>query len=124
MKSYKILAAGAVLLALVSCSKSTRISGTLSDAPGREVIVKLLDVNRYSVLDTLTTDAQGRFSCKVDVSEGHYFLDRMSMKLKLHRVKRDTKGVCMFDDFCVVHKSLVVHVLLSLCDLCLDEVCS
>lgn len=70
MKSYKILAAGAVLLALVSCSKSTRISGTLSDAPGREVIVKLLDVNRYSVLDTLTTDAQGRFSCKVDVSEG------------------------------------------------------
>ena len=32
--------------------------------------MKLLDINRYEVLDTVATDAAGKFSYKVDVKEG------------------------------------------------------
>lgn len=72
MRNYKFLciAAAAATLCLASCSKSARIEGTLSDAPSSEVIVKLLDVNRYQVLDTVSTDAFGRYKYKVDVAPG------------------------------------------------------
>ena len=42
----------------------------LADAPDAEVVVALLDVNRFEVLDTVKTDAHGRYSCKVDLKEG------------------------------------------------------
>ena len=54
----------------VSCGTKARIEGELSDAPSSEVIVKLLNVNHYEVLDTLKTDASGKFSYKVDVRKG------------------------------------------------------
>ena len=69
MKSFRIISALLCALALVSCGKSARISGTVSQAPDSKVIVKLLDVNSYKVLDTVSTDSKGRFSYKVNVKE-------------------------------------------------------
>ena len=66
----KIIAFAAAMLALVSCGSNARIDGTVADAASSEVIVKLLNSNRYEVLDTVKTDASGRFSYKLDVAEG------------------------------------------------------
>lgn len=57
-------------LAVASCGKTVRISGTVKDLGKGEVIVKLLDVNIYKVLDTLTSDASGRFSYRMEVEKG------------------------------------------------------
>ena len=62
------LAAAAALVA--ACTPAAKIGGTLESAPSSEVIVKLLDVNRYEVLDTVKTDASGKFSYKVEVEKG------------------------------------------------------
>jgi peroxiredoxin len=58
------------MAALVSCGSNARIDGTFSDAASSEVIVKLLNSNRYEVLDTVKTNASGQFTYKVDVVEG------------------------------------------------------
>ena len=55
---------------MTACADTARIEGVLSDAPSSDVIVKLLNINRYEVLDTVKTDAAGRFVYKVDVEEG------------------------------------------------------
>ena len=70
MKLSRIAAFAAATLAAVSCGKSARIQGTVAQAPSSDVIVKLLDINTYKTLDTVRTDASGRFSYKVDVEEG------------------------------------------------------
>lgn len=70
MKSSKAALLGLCALLAASCGKpSARIEGTLTGAADKEVIVKLLDVNTYTVLDTVKTDASGRFSYKVSVAE-------------------------------------------------------
>jgi len=69
MKNYSLIAAAAALLALASCQR-TVISGTLKDSPEKEVIVGMLDVNRFQTLDTLKTDAKGAFKYVPEVEEG------------------------------------------------------
>ena len=66
----KIIAFAAAMTALVSCGSNARIDGTVADAASSEVIVQLLNSNRYEVLDTVKTDASGHFSYKVDVAQG------------------------------------------------------
>ena len=66
----KIVICAAAMIAAVACSSKASIEGTLSDAPSSEVVVKLLNVNYYEVLDTVKTDAAGRFSYKADIAEG------------------------------------------------------
>ena len=63
-KALMILAASALAAA---CTAGAGIEGVVSDAPSSEVIVKLLNINRYEVLDTVKTDASGHFAYKVDV---------------------------------------------------------
>jgi len=65
---FLIIAAAAAFM--WACTPSAKINGTIEEAPSSEVIVKLLDVNRYEVLDTVATDASGKFSYKVDVEKG------------------------------------------------------
>ncbi len=60
--------AAAVLVA--ACTTGAKIDGTLKTAPESEVIVKLLNVNRYEILDTVATDAAGKFSYKVGIEKG------------------------------------------------------
>lgn len=61
-------AAAAVLVA--ACGKGARIDGTVGCVPSSELVVKLLDANKYTVLDTVKTDASGKFSYRLDLKEG------------------------------------------------------
>ena len=71
MKSFsRILAAMGLLALVLSCGKNTRIAGNLHEGAGEEVIVKLLDVNRFQVLDTVKVNEAGDFSYKLDIEEG------------------------------------------------------
>ena len=69
MKTVKILAATAAALLLAACGPKTVIDGTLQDKADAPVVVKLLDVNKYQVLDTVRTDAAGAFSYKPELQE-------------------------------------------------------
>ena len=104
MKSFKALTlAGFALLAL-SCGPKAVVEGTLHEAPGAQVVVKLLDVNRFQVLDTLKTDPQGHFRYKCSVAKGQpefvylFYGDRQIASLLLQAgdrvsVQTDTLGV-------------------------------
>lgn len=70
MRSCKILVLGLWVLLAASCGKNTSIKGTLADAPGRNLTVKMLDVNVYKTLDTVKTDASGAFRYALDIPEG------------------------------------------------------
>ena len=104
----KIISFVAAMVALVSCGSNARIDGTLTDAASSEVIVKLLETNRYEVLDTLKTDAAGHYSYKVDVAQGQpefvylFYKDRKIASLLLEAgdkvsVVSDTLGHSTFE---------------------------
>ena len=99
-KFVKLAAAAAFVAA---CTPAAKIGGVVESAPSSEVIVKLLDVNRYEVLDTVKTDASGRFSYKVEVEKGQpefvyvFYKDTKIASLLLEAgddvtVKADTLG--------------------------------
>ena len=69
---HRLPALSAVCLAglFASCSNGARIEGVVADAPSSEVIVRLLDVNRFVTLDTVKTDGAGVFRYNVDVEKG------------------------------------------------------
>jgi hypothetical protein len=70
MKTVKILAVLWTAILLAACGPKTVIDGTLQDKADAPVIVKLLDINKYQVLDTVRTDAAGAFSYKPEIQEG------------------------------------------------------
>jgi len=70
MKTVRALAVLAAALTLAACGPKTVIDGTLKDKADADVVVKLLDVNRYQVLDTVRTGASGTFSYKPEIAEG------------------------------------------------------
>lgn len=66
-----LLGSAAAVLSMQSCSDDkAEISGVLTGKPDAEVVVKLLDVNRYKILDTLKTDGTGAYSYSLSVGEG------------------------------------------------------
>ena len=100
----KIILAAAALLGLAACSHVAKVNGVVSDAPSSEIVVKLLNVNHYQVIDTVKTDAAGKFACKIEVAEGQpefvylFYKDRKVASLLLEagdkvRVQTDTLGV-------------------------------
>ena len=103
MKTVKILAAAAAALLLAACGPKTVIEGTLQDKADAPVIVKLLDVNKYQVLDTVKTNASGAFSYKPEIEKDHpefiylFYGDRKIASLLLKqgdhvKVTADTLG--------------------------------
>ena len=64
MKTVRTLVAALAALSLAACGQKTVIDGTLKDAADAPVIVKLLDINRYQVLDTVRTNGSGAFTYK------------------------------------------------------------
>ena len=101
----KIIMGAAAVIAAVSCSTNARIEGTLSDAPSSEVVVKLLNINHYEILDTVKTDASGRFAYKAEVKKGQpefiyvFYKDYKVASLLLEagdnvQVTADTLGNC------------------------------
>ncbi|MCR5561122.1 MAG: TlpA family protein disulfide reductase [Bacteroidales bacterium] len=72
MKSCKLLYAAAfsAALALAACTPKARVDLVLKDAPGRDVEVRLLEINSWKVLDTLKTASDGSMSYSLEVAEG------------------------------------------------------
>ena len=70
MKTVKFLAVLTAALTLAACGPKTVIDGTLKDKADASVIVKLLDINRYQVLDTVRTNASGAFSYQPEIRKG------------------------------------------------------
>lgn len=66
----RFIAIAAAAAFAAACTNGAKVSGNLADAPASEVVVKLLDVNKYEVLDTVKTDAAGNFAYKLDVTKG------------------------------------------------------
>lgn len=70
MKISKILIIAAAGSLFAACAPKTSIVGTISNAPDSEIIVRQLNLNSYATLDTIRTDAAGRFSYKMEVAAG------------------------------------------------------
>ena len=66
----KILSCAAALALAVSCGRTAKITAVVADAPSSDVIVKLLDINRFEVLDTVALDETGKLTYKVEVEKG------------------------------------------------------
>ena len=66
----KITMFAALAIMAASCGRTAKIEGTVADAPSSKLVVKALDVNKYQVLDTVATDAAGRFTYKVNLEKG------------------------------------------------------
>ena len=60
----------ATVVAAASCSNVANVDVQIENAPSVETVVKVQDVNKYTVLDTLTSDASGKLSFKVKLEEG------------------------------------------------------
>lgn len=69
MKTVRLLSAAALLL-LSACGQKTVIDGTLQGKADADVVVKLLDVNKYQVLDTVRTSSAGAFSYRPELKDG------------------------------------------------------
>ena len=69
-RSLRVLAFCSAALLLGACGRKAAVNGVVKDLPDGEVIVKLLDVNKYDVVDTIRTDASGSFSYKLDIEKG------------------------------------------------------
>lgn len=65
-----IIKCTAAALLAAACTPTAKVEMTLDSAVSSEVVVKLLNVNQYEVLDTLKTDAAGKFTYKVNIEEG------------------------------------------------------
>ncbi len=106
MRIFKTAALVAFAVLAAACSRNeAKIEGTLADAPERDVVVKLLNMNTYTTLDTLKTDASGRFSGKVEVEPQQpefvylFYKDTKVASLLLNcgdavKVSADTLGHC------------------------------
>ena len=108
MKTVRIIAALSAAILLTACGSKTVIDGTLKDKADAPVIVKLLDVNKYQVLDTVKTDASGAFSYNAEIAEGCpefiylFYGDRKIASLLVKKgdhitVNADTMGFCTVD---------------------------
>jgi peroxiredoxin len=107
-KFSRIFLGAAAILGLAACARTAKVSGVIEGAPASDVVVKVLNVNQYQVLDTLKTDASGKFSCKVDVAKGQpefvyvFHKDRKIASLLLEEgdkvsVKADTLGASVVE---------------------------
>lgn len=67
---FRLSALAVLAVAGVSCSRTARITAEIPDAPDSEFILKQQNVNRYDILDTVKTDASGKFSFKVRMEKG------------------------------------------------------
>lgn len=67
---FKGVAVAAAALSIASCAQHARVQGVVDGASNSDIVVSLLQVNTLEVLDTVKTDANGRFNVKVDVKKG------------------------------------------------------
>ena len=65
-----LFACVAAILTVASCSNVANVDIQIEGLPSTEVVVKQLDLNKNTVLDTLVTDHFGKISFKVELEEG------------------------------------------------------
>lgn len=70
MRSFRIIALGAVLALFASCAPKARISMTVDGAPEAKLAVHKLNVGITELLDSVKTDAKGRFTYSLPVAKG------------------------------------------------------
>ena len=70
MRRTSSIAAAAFLLLMASCTPKAVIEGSLKETSGAPVVVKLMEGNRYQVLDTIRTKEDGRYSYSIEVEKG------------------------------------------------------
>ena len=109
MKSFsRILAFAAICIGLAACDDNVVVTGVLKDAPESDLVVKMLDVNRFQVLDTLKTGEDGAFVFTLELEEAQpefvylYYRDRQVASLLLQagdevHVETDTLGAYRVD---------------------------
>lgn len=69
MKLYRILSVAAIAATLLAgCTRGAKI--TVTGNSGSDIVVKALDVNKYTVLDTLELGKPGNAVCKVALEKG------------------------------------------------------
>ena len=75
MASYSKIARNAAVLSCIAamaagCCKSAKLFVEVTGAPESEIVLMQQNVNKYDVLDTVKTDASGKFSLKVKMDKG------------------------------------------------------
>ena len=99
----RMAAVAAAIMLMASCCNSVRVSGTVAGAGDSELVLKSLPVGTDVTVDTLKTDADGRFSFKYHVRKDEpqfvylYYKDRKIVSLLLENgdkveVDADTLG--------------------------------
>lgn len=66
----RISAFVAVVLLAASCGRTARINALISDASSSDIVVKILNVNTFDVLDTVTLDQDGKMAYKLELDKG------------------------------------------------------
>ena len=66
----RISAFVAVVLLAASCGRTARINALISDASSSDIVVKMLNVNTFDVLDTVTLDQDGKMAYKLELDKG------------------------------------------------------
>ena len=68
MRSFSVVLAAALLLA--ACTPGARVDCTVAQAPDTWLHVRQLDMNSYTLVDSVRTNAQGHMHCNVPVKKG------------------------------------------------------
>lgn len=66
----RISAFVATVLLAASCGRTARINALISDASSSDIVVKMLNVNTFDVLDTVTLDQDGKMAYKLELDKG------------------------------------------------------
>ena len=76
-RASKFISLAAIAFAVMSCggpeqaADVAKVDGVIEGAPASEVVIGKLDVNQLVVLDTLTTDQDGKFQYELEVKKGN-----------------------------------------------------
>ena len=60
-----------LVASIVSCNNTAKINGNITGVKSSEVIIKLLDINKYQILDTVKVNENGDFSYKLEIEKGN-----------------------------------------------------
>jgi len=70
MKHFNIIVLGLLALSLTACAEKASVSGVIEGTAKDTIIATRLNINTFSVIDTVVSDANGKFRLSVKVKEG------------------------------------------------------
>lgn len=65
----RLLLAAGCAVAAAACSRSARISAEIDGAPSTDIVIRQQNINRFDILDTVRTDASGKFTYRVRIEK-------------------------------------------------------